>query len=111
MDWVCQHNIYRGLCNDCPPQIISYFRKTMDWSTNPIKLRRAIDALPKDATEEQIKAEYVRIGGGLAHTEVVATEHIVTKEEVTMPVVKPKRTYAKKAKELVKKVKKTIKKK
>jgi hypothetical protein len=47
-----------------------------DWSTNPIKLRRAIDGISKEATEAEIKAEYVRIGGLVRETEepVVITE-------------------------------------
>jgi hypothetical protein len=34
-----------------------------EFAANPIKLRRAIDSLPKDATEEQVKEVYMKMGG------------------------------------------------
>lgn len=40
--------------------------KQYPWSTNPQKLARAIGVAGKDATEEEIKAEYMKIGGKVA---------------------------------------------
>jgi hypothetical protein len=41
----------------------------MKWSTNPIKLQRAIKNLP-NGTEEELLAEYRRIGGLVIESEV-----------------------------------------
>lgn len=35
----------------------------MKWAANELKLNRAIAKLGKEATEEEIKAEYIKMGG------------------------------------------------
>lgn len=42
----------------------------MKWAQNPAKLQRAIQKLPKDASELELLAEYRRIGGLVIESEV-----------------------------------------
>ncbi len=46
----------------------------MKWAQNPAKLQRAIQKLPKDATELDLLAEYRRIGGLVVESEVPNTD-------------------------------------
>lgn len=81
-------------------------RKTnnMKWATNTLKLRRVMDTMP-NATEEELKAEYVKQGGLLNKED---TPFVETSEGILIK----KKTAVKKVKEAVKKaVKKVTKKK
>ena len=83
-----------------------------DWSTNPIKLARARGNLGENATEEELKTEYTRLGGYIAGEPnlVIVPEPIITVSEsdTSMPVVEE---VKKKAKKVVTKAKKVVKKK
>lgn len=60
----------------------------MLWAANEMKLRRAQATCGKDATEEQIKAEYVKLGGLVINVPVNV--------EVADVVVEPKKKTSKK---------------
>lgn len=69
----------------------------MDWSTNPLKLARAKANAGVNATEEQIKAEYIRLGG-LVHAEetyVIKAPEPLTNQDVA-DMVKPVKKAVKK---------------
>jgi hypothetical protein len=88
---------------------------TFDWSTNPIKLARARGNIGTGASEEEIRNEYVRIGGfiplsyGASKTPSASSDtvRVVISESETL-VEKPKRAPKKKSvvKRVVKKKKK-----
>lgn len=71
-----------------------------DFAQNTLKLRRIVDSMP-NATEADIKAEYIRQGG------------LLNKEEVVVPVSVETKTPTKKTikEKVVKAVKKVTKKK
>ena len=71
-----------------------------DFAQNTLKLRRIVDSMP-NATEADIKAEYIRQGG------------LLNKEEVVVPVSVETKTPTKKTikERVVKAVKKVTKKK
>ncbi len=57
----------------------------MNWAVNEVKLRRAQAKCGKDASEADVKAEYIKLGGLMRHEEV-AIEH-----EVADVVIAPKK--------------------
>ena len=71
-----------------------------DFAQNTLRLRRIVDSMP-NATEADIKAEYIRQGG------------LLNKEEVVVPVSVETKTPTKKTikEKVVKAVKKVTKKK
>ena len=85
--------------------------KTYDWANNSIKLRRILDKLGEDTSEEEIKAEYIREGGllNIAEVGVLDDEQVVeyvNAKEVNHPKKTKKVTKPKviKKEKLVKKV-------
>jgi len=83
---------------------------TYSWAVNQIKLQRAIDKLGANVTEEQIKAEYIRMGGLVDESKANAPQVVpdnpavtITEEKIVIPPpsegenpVKPKRGRKKK---------------
>lgn len=54
-----------------------------NWANNPVKLQRAIVQAGKEATEEQIKAVYVSIGG-----QTIESDDTTTHTEAPKPAKK-----------------------
>lgn len=61
------------------------------WATNPLKYQRAIGKLGSDASESELKEEYVRIGGMLPEDFIYgqAPSHVTVEipESDVMPIV------------------------
>lgn len=75
----------------------------MDWALNKIKLQRAIAKCGANASEEDIKAAYVSMGGLVeGETYVIAIDETgelpveVSEEDTTMKVVKKAKKAVKK---------------
>lgn len=63
------------------------------WAANPAKLQRAIAKVAiKNGTEENVKVEYIRIGGLVREAEVEEGVEEVSIEEGTEVAPKAKRT-------------------
>lgn len=75
----------------------------MEWSTNPIKLARAKGKLGSTATEEELKAEYIKTGGRIAPGFKVA-EEVSTPDQLVV-VIAETSPKPKKVKKVVKKKK------
>lgn len=54
----------------------------MKWAANELKLNRAIAKLGKEATEEEIKAEYIKMGGLIVEPKEVNTYTLDVQEAV-----------------------------
>lgn len=83
----------------------------MNWASNTIKLQRAIAVCGPNATEDQIKETYIKMGGlvlDYAHEikeAVVADNPAVTITEESIPVPPPMEAPKKVAKKATKKTK------
>lgn len=68
--------------------------KPYAWAVNPSKLQRAIAKVaPKNGTEEDIKAEYILIGGLVREVEVEeGVEEVSIEEEGTDEAPKAKKS-------------------
>ena len=80
-----------------------------DFAINTIKLRRILDKMP-NATEAEIKAEYIK-QGGLLNKEETTVEILYVSPMVEVTKKLAKKTVTKKVKEVVKKVAKKVTKK
>lgn len=67
----------------------------MIWAANEMKLRRAQALCGKDASEADVKAQYVKLGGLLINVPEEAVEE-PTKEETPEVVETPKKKTGKK---------------
>lgn len=67
--------------------------KPYTWAANPSKLQRAIAKVaPKNGTEEDIKAEYILIGGLVREVEIEEGVEEVSIEEGTDEAPKAKKS-------------------
>ena len=68
--------------------------KQYTWAVNPSKLQRAIAKVaPKNGTEEDIKAEYILIGGLVCEMEIEeGVEEVSIEEEGTDEAPKAKKS-------------------
>lgn len=62
----------------------------MNWAVNEVKLRRAQAKCGKDASEADVKAEYIRLGGLVINVEE-EVEEVAIEEEVADIVIAPKK--------------------
>lgn len=80
-----------------------------DYAINTMKLRRIMDKMP-NATEAEIKAEYIKNGGLLNESLVEGIKEAGIKMEEAI-TASPKKATVKKVKEVVKKTVKKVTKK
>ena len=79
----------------------------MEWAINTQKLLRIMDKMP-NATEDQLKAEYIKQGGLIKEVETIEPKDEVITD---LPKEETKKSVSKAVKEAVKKVVKKVTKK